>query len=128
MKVLWIILIIVVIVGGIFLFSSLRTDKSESAETLEWKNTELTDVSTGNKFKINDFNKPVLLESFAVWCPTCKQQQDKIKELHDEVGDSIISISLDTDPNEDEGKVREHIQLYDITGYLQYLLLNLPRL
>jgi thiol-disulfide isomerase/thioredoxin len=76
-----------------------------------WRDIELTDVE-GNKFKISDFNKPVLLESFAVWCPTCRKQQEKIKELHEEIGDTVISISLDTDPNEDEEQVIEHQNRY----------------
>lgn len=77
----------------------------------EWASAVLTDVNTGKNFKINDFsNKPILLESFAVWCPTCTTQQKKIKELHDEIGDAFISISFDTDPNEDEEKVRQHTE------------------
>ncbi|MBR9699093.1 redoxin family protein [Candidatus Woesearchaeota archaeon] len=74
-----------------------------------WMNIELKDVNSGESYKISDFeDKPVLLESFAVWCPTCTKQQKEIKKLHDEVGDDIISISLDTDPNEDEQRVLEH--------------------
>ena len=70
--------------------------------------TELTDARTGQTFKISDFKgKPALLESFAVWCPVCTQQQKKIKELHEELGDVFVSISLDTDPNEDAAKVKE---------------------
>ncbi|MBW2995383.1 redoxin family protein [Candidatus Woesearchaeota archaeon] len=84
----------------------------------DWVDIELTDVSTGETFRISDFKgKPVLLESFSVWCPTCKKQQDKIKELHEEVGDSVVSISLDTDPNEDEAKVRGHATRYDFDWY-----------
>lgn len=78
----------------------------------DWKDIELVDISTGKTFKISDFKgKPVLLESFAVWCPTCKRQQDEIKKLHEEDA-SIVSVSLDTDPNEDEKKVVEHAKKY----------------
>ncbi|MBR9690256.1 redoxin family protein [Candidatus Woesearchaeota archaeon] len=76
---------------------------------LNWKNIPLRNVNTGEVFRISDFKgKPVLVETFAVWCPTCTKQQGKIKELHEEVGDEIISVSLDTDPSEDEAKVLEH--------------------
>ena len=86
--------------------------KKEPA-AVDWKNVELTDVATGDNFKISDFKgKPVLLESFAVWCPTCRKQQEKIKELHEEVGDSVVSISLDTDPNEDASQVVDHAKKY----------------
>ena len=78
-----------------------------------WKDAVLKDVSTGESFKMSDFKgKTVLLESFAVWCPTCKKQQDKIKDLHLELGDSIVSISLDTDPNEKDAEVLEHATKY----------------
>lgn len=79
-----------------------------------WRDAELKDVLTGSTFKISDFKgKPILLESFAVWCPTCRKQQEKIKELHEDVGDSVISISLDTDPNEDTSKVIGHANKND---------------
>ncbi|MCH7568613.1 MAG: redoxin family protein [Nanoarchaeota archaeon] len=91
---------------------------SAPGETREWMNFELTDVATGEIFKISDFaGKPILLESFAVWCPTCTKQQKEIKGLHDEVGDSVISISLDTDPSEDEDRIRSHINANDFTWY-----------
>jgi len=75
-----------------------------------WKDTLLTDVGSGQSFRISDFKgKTILLESFAVWCPTCKQQQDQIKELEG-MDDSIVHISLNTDPNEEESRVREHME------------------
>lgn len=107
---------IIVIVGFIFLNSN---NTNENIGTIEQEskilpaiilNTELKDISTGETFKISDFSdKPVLLESFAVWCPTCTRQQQEIKKLHDEIGDEFISISLDTDPNEDESRVLQHL-------------------
>ena len=83
----------------------------ESNSAVDWQNIELNDINSGKKFKISDFRgKKVLLESFAVWCPICTNQQKNIKLLHDDVGDSIISISLDTDPNEDEEAIKAHAQ------------------
>ena len=82
-----------------------------SSATLDWKEVSIKDVNSGETFKVSDFKgKPILLESFAVWCPTCTKQQREIKKLHEEVGDSVVSITLDTDPNEDEQKVIEHAQ------------------
>jgi thiol-disulfide isomerase/thioredoxin len=77
-----------------------------------WMNHVLVDVHSGESFRIIDFNKPVLVETFAVWCPTCKRQQDEIKRLHDEIGDSVISVSLDVDPNENEVNVIGHLERY----------------
>ncbi len=82
----------------------------------DWKNFQLKDIKTGNAFTIAELQKPVLLETFAVWCPKCRQQQDEIKKLHS-LDEEIISISLDVDPNEDESKVLEHIQQYRYDWY-----------
>lgn len=81
-----------------------------NADVPAWMDIELTDVRTGRAFRISDFKgKPVLVESFAVWCPTCTAQQKEIARLKDRAGEEIAHISLDTDPNEDEAKIREHL-------------------
>ena len=83
-----------------------------------WMDIELTDVATGQTFRISDFKgKPVLMESFAVWCPTCLAQQKELQKLQTSEGDDVIHISLDTDPNEDAEKIREHIQRYGLDWY-----------
>jgi len=82
----------------------------EEIARFAWLDVELKDVRTGDVFTIGQFEgTPILLESFAVWCPTCTEQQRQIRKLHDMVGEEVISISLDTDPNEDENRVLEHL-------------------
>jgi thiol-disulfide isomerase/thioredoxin len=83
-----------------------------------WMEIELTDAATGKTFKISDFKgRPILLESFAVWCPTCLAQQKEIKKVKESEGESIVHISLDTDPNEDVEKVREHAERNGLDWY-----------
>ena len=83
-----------------------------------WMDIELTDVATGQTFKLSDFRgKPVLLESFAVWCPTCLRQQKEMQKLLAREGEAIIHVSLDTDPNEDEAKVKEHLERNSLDWY-----------
>jgi hypothetical protein len=82
----------------------------EIKDDVNWRNIKLMDVRTGTEFTVTGFTKPVLLESFAVWCPTCTNQQEEIKAFHKVVGEDVISISVDTDPNEDESKVLAHIE------------------
>lgn len=90
------------------------TDTPDTAETAEWMEIELTDVRTGETFKLSDFNgTPVLLETFAVWCSTCKRQQDQIDALHEKVGDDVISVSIDIDPSENKQNVQDHVERYD---------------
>jgi len=90
-----------------------EVDKKDDStmQTPAWMEIELKDLNSGETFMISDLiGKPILLESFAVWCPTCKRQQDNLKTLHEELGDSFVSIGLDTDPNEDEAQVRSYIE------------------
>lgn len=117
--VILLIAIILILVIGIFSF----LDTEEQNGSFDWREHEFNDVRTGDTFSINEFDKPVLIESFAVWCPTCKKQQDNMKKLHDKVGDSVVSISINTDPNEDKDKVLEHVQRY---GYDWFFTLSPP--
>ena len=82
--------------------------EAHDGELSPWMTAELKDVRTGETFTVAGFDRPVLVESFAVWCPLCTKQQNNIKKLHEELGDSFVSIALDTDPNEDEAIVKEH--------------------
>lgn len=83
----------------------------EEPSNSDWKDFELVDVSTGSTFRISDYSgKPVLVESFAVWCPTCLQQQKELQSIVESHGDEIVHVSLDTDPNEDAQKVLDHLQ------------------
>ncbi|MBI2583526.1 MAG: redoxin family protein [Candidatus Aenigmarchaeota archaeon] len=92
---------------------------SEGATASDWHDLPLKDVRTGETFKISDFrDKPVLLESFAVWCPVCLEQQRQIAEMRAlEENGNIVHVSLDTDQNEDEARVREHLQRYGFDWY-----------
>jgi thiol-disulfide isomerase/thioredoxin len=76
---------------------------------VDWKDAELVNVLTGEAFRISDFEgRTVLLESFAVWCPTCLSQQKEMRVFTALYSDDVVHISLDTDPNEDETRVIEH--------------------
>ena len=111
--------ILILVIISIFFYGCAqqqRTDLptiSPAADSiqLDWKTVPLTDVRSGETFTINDFaGKTVLVESFAVWCPVCTKQQQEIQKLHEEVREAVISISLDTDPNEDAQKVLDAVQ------------------
>jgi len=74
-----------------------------SAQMADWLGTSLTNVRTGQSFKLSDFSgKVVLVETMAVWCPSCFAQQQQIQKLHQMMGqsDHLVSVSLDIDPNE----------------------------
>ena len=102
----------------------LEEEEVKSART--WMDIELKDIATGEQFRVSDFKgTPILLESFAVWCPTCLKQQKEIEKLKAKEGDTIIHISLNTDPNEDEAKIREHLER---NGFDWYFGISPPQL
>jgi thiol-disulfide isomerase/thioredoxin len=85
------------------------TQTRESAGELPaWQTVELEDVLTGEAFTVGQFDTPVILETFAVWCPKCTSQQEKLTELKADSGDDVTIVSLNVDPNEDAEKVKQH--------------------
>lgn len=84
-----------------------RTAMSDQAADLAvWRTTELTDVLTDETFTIASLDGPAVIQSFAVWCPKCLRQSKNLRDL----GDSYPVVSLNTDPNEDASKVKEHAE------------------
>lgn len=73
---------------------------------------ELVDAQTGETFTMNDFaGKTVLVETMAIWCPTCIFQGNEVRKLHEALGhpDDLISVSLDVDYNEDQASLKEYV-------------------
>jgi thiol-disulfide isomerase/thioredoxin len=90
-----------------------------TAVTPEWFGMELTDVVTGETFRMNDFaGKVVLVETMAMWCPNCLVQAAQVRELHELLGRNkdLISVSLDVDVNEDAASLKEYVERYGLTG------------
>jgi hypothetical protein len=116
-------IIVFVIAMLLFSFTGLEKDVEvketpENGETgqpsiTNWKEAELINIQDGSTYTIASLSdKPILLESFAVWCPTCTRQQREVKELHEDsdFGDKFYSIGLDTDENEDAERVLGHVR------------------
>ena len=74
----------------------------------DWREVRLTDVNSRENYRISELDKPVLVENFAVWCPTCTRQQVEIKDMIENREIEVSVVSLNTDPNEDSDKIRTH--------------------
>ena len=57
-------------------------------------------MRSGETFSLAELaaDKPVLLETMAIWCTTCLSQQREVVRAHD-LGD-FHSVGIDVDPNE----------------------------
>lgn len=94
--------------------SSNETEPSEpDADDLpKWMTTELEDVTSDETFTVAEFDVPVLLETFAVWCPDCLEQQEESTTFHAQSDLDAVSIGLNVDPNEDADVVRDHAETH----------------
>lgn len=82
-------------------------------ESPAWFSTVLTNVQNDTTFTIADLKgKVVLVETMAVWCSNCRDQQNEIKALHDQLGmqDDFVSVSLDIDPNENPDTLKSYLK------------------
>lgn len=85
---------------------------SETASPeLAWITTSMTNVATGERFTIKDLTelgKPVIIHSFAIWCPGCSMQLLESTKLQTAYPDSYTVVALDVDPNDNLDKVKRH--------------------
>jgi len=69
---------------------------------------QLTDVRSGDVFTLGELaaDRPVLVETMAIWCVTCLRQQRDVVRAH-EVAD-FHSVGINVDPNEDADDLAEY--------------------
>jgi len=85
----------------------------QRVETPGWFDVTLVDVRTGQSFTINDLQgKVVLVETLAMWCSSCLQQQVQVKTLHDRLAanDDFVSVGLDIDINENADDLKMYTE------------------
>lgn len=88
--------------------------------SLGWTKVPMTDAVTGTQFTIDELarqGKPVVLHSFAVWCPACLIQIQETERLLSNAPDSLTIVGIDIDPNENENMVKKHVEKHQFTGY-----------
>jgi thiol-disulfide isomerase/thioredoxin len=83
------------------------------SEFPEWFSKDLTDVNSGDVFRIEDFKgKVVLVETMAFWCAKCNFQQKEVAKLYELLGerDDFVSLGIEIDPNEEVLKLSDYVQ------------------
>jgi hypothetical protein len=94
------------------------TEPTDSS--LSWTKIPLTDAVTGEQFTIDGLvkqGKPVLIHTFAVWCPACSMQLHESEDMLTNSPDEFTIVGIDIDPNENQDMVKRHIEKEKFVGH-----------
>lgn len=126
-KIIYLIIAVIVIAGGLFLFGR-SGPGAPSAPAIgvaqngaeQFQGFSLKDYS-GNIVKSSDFkDKPLVINSWASWCPFCRQELPDFAAVQKEFGDKVRIIAVDRGESLDVAKKYSDSQ--GTTGQLVFLL------
>jgi len=111
------IIVLLAIITGAFLFGS-----SQEGSQAENKFFDLNLVNyEGNSISLEEFKgRPLVINSWAVWCPFCRKELSDFAELQKEFGDSIVVIAVDR--QESLEKAKGYTDNLGITNDILFLL------
>lgn len=70
----------------------------------------------GTEVSLSDHaGKPLILEFFASWCPSCAKNTDHLSLLQETYGSQIAILAIDVDPWEKRAELRAFIEDNDVT-------------
>ena len=86
-----------------------------AVQTLEGKSADLSQFIG---------NKPVLMEFWAVWCPSCKELEPTMKAMHAKYGSKVAFVGIGVSVNQSPALVKRYVanhklpwtQVYDTKG------------
>jgi hypothetical protein len=91
----------------------------ETGNESSWMTIPITDVITGKETSIVDLvaeGKPVIIHTFAVWCPACSIQLRETAKLLKENPGAYTVLGIDIDPREDKAMVKGHVEKNQFVG------------
>lgn len=79
----------------------------------QWQDAPLTDVRTGEMFRLTDFaGQTVLVETMATWCTSCLRQLNNVAEakaqLEQTDNDDIVFVAISVETNSDPTSLRAY--------------------
>ena len=112
-------LLCILAIGGVASENATNEQSSSKTADFSWTTIPLTDAQTGETFTIQNLiqkGKPVLIHTFAVWCPACTIQLQETTKLVKGNPDAYTILGIDTDPNENSEMVKNHINKNGFSG------------
>nr|WP_319538856.1 redoxin domain-containing protein [uncultured Methanospirillum sp.] len=98
--------------------TSLSSAKEMGNES-SWMTVPITDVMTGRQTTIVDLadeGKPVIIHSFAVWCPACSIQLRETAKLLKENPGAYTVLGIDFDSRENTEMIKSHVEKNQFVG------------
>lgn len=105
-------------------FDSPDTTGSLEEHSDSWIFSSLKDIASGKKFRVFDLledGRPIIIHTFAVWCPACTIQLSESSHLIETYSDRYHLLALDIDPREYPELVRNHITRNNFSGKFSIL-------
>ena len=90
--------------------ASVGSEGGTTTLTQAWATADLTDVATGETFRIADLGgSVVIVETMAIWCTNCRAQQRDVQAALERLpADKVVYVVMDVDPNEDGASLAEY--------------------
>jgi len=114
---------LVVVIGAVFLFTTRGNDAGTDLARSDFDTfagTSLTDYK-GNAVSLEEFRgTPLVINSWAVWCPFCREELPDFAELQEEFSQKIIVIAIDR--QESLEKAKGYTDELGITDDMLFLL------
>lgn len=79
----------------------------------------ITDAVTGEKTSITELSaqgRPVIIHTFAVWCPACSMQLRETAKLVKNNPNAYTVLGIDIDPRENTEMVKRHVEKNSFVG------------
>jgi thiol-disulfide isomerase/thioredoxin len=68
----------------------------------DWRTVELEDVTSGEQFTVAGIDEPVFVHPFAVWCSTCKRQNDELDSFQQTNDREVVQLNIGAGENTDD--------------------------
>lgn len=80
------------------------------SESTTWRTASLTDVTTDEEYRIEEFDRPAIIHTFAVDCAVCQAQHGEFDDFLSSAGVDAEIVDITIDPKDDPDDLRTHAE------------------